>query len=91
VYPSRPKALFEEIAKAVDAEVIILGHTHIQMHIQVDGQIIINPGAVYGNASSDSVYDKPEITRHTCGVLSLPELSFDIYDIESGERVEIQR
>ena len=87
VYPSRPKALFEEIARAVDANVIILGHTHIPMCIEVDGTLILNPGAVYGNASSDSVYDRPQITRHTCAVLTLPELAFDVYDIATGEKV----
>jgi len=87
VYPSRPKALFQEIAKAVTAQVIILGHTHIPMYQYISETVIINVGAVYGNSSSESVYDVPKIDRHTCGVLHLPHVIFDLYDIVTGKLV----
>lgn len=87
VYPMRPMALFEEIANAVEANVIILGHTHMPMRIEVDGKLIINPGAVYGNVSTDSLYGKRETDQHTCGILSLPACNFDLYDINTGEKL----
>jgi putative phosphoesterase len=80
VYPARPMALFKEIADAVDAEVIVLGHTHQPMRVEVDGKVIVNPGSIYGNRGMD---------ERTCGVLTLPECSFEIYDIDSGIKLSL--
>lgn len=89
VYPSRPMALFEEIAQSVEAKVIMLGHTHMPMRIHVRDKLIINPGAIYGNASSDSIYRKREIEERTCGVLSLPDCQFEVYEIFTGCKLQV--
>ena len=80
VYPDRPRVLFELIAKAVDAHVIVLGHTHQPMDIRVDGKVILNPGSIYGNR------DRQE---RTCGVLSLPDCRFELYDIDTGQMLTV--
>jgi putative phosphoesterase len=77
-YPTRPIALFQMIADAVDAKVIIFGHTHHPMKTEIDGKLIINPGSIYGNRDRD---------ERTCGLLSLPDCHFELYDIETGERL----
>lgn len=76
VYPTRPVALFQLVAQAVSAQVIVLGHTHHPMRIDIDGKTILNPGSIYGNR------DRAE---RTCGILTLPQRQFDLYDIDMGE------
>lgn len=78
VYPTRPMVLFKEIADAVDADVIILGHTHQPMRVEVADKVIVNPGSIYGNRG---------MAERTCGVLSLPDCRFDIYDIDTGKNL----
>lgn len=80
VFPTRPTALFQMVAEAVEAEVIILGHTHHPMRIEVGQQVLINPGSIYGNR------DRAE---RTCGVLSLPDCQFDLYDIDTARQLTI--
>jgi putative phosphoesterase len=75
VYPTRPPVLFELVATAVEAQIIILGHTHHPMRIESAGKLLVNPGSIYGNR------DRRE---RTCGVLSLPDGDFQLYDIDSG-------
>ena len=78
VYPTRPLSLLQMVAKAVEANVIILGHTHHPMCITVEGKLMVNPGSIYGNR------DRPQ---RTCGVLTLPDCTFDIYDIDTGRQL----
>ena len=78
VYPTCPPSLLQMVARAVDADVMILGHTHHPMCITVEGKVMINPGSIYGNR------DRAE---RTCGVLSLPDCRFDIYDIDTGRQL----
>jgi putative phosphoesterase len=80
LYPSRPAVLFREIVKAVDGQVIILGHTHHPMYVQFEGKVIINPGSIYSNR------DRPE---RTGGVLSLPDCHFELYDVDTGTIVSM--
>lgn len=75
VYPTRPPSLLNLVARAVQAPLMIMGHTHHPMRIEVEGKIMINPGSIYGNR------DRPE---RTCGILTLPQATFEIYDIETG-------
>jgi putative phosphoesterase len=80
VYPTRPPSLLEMVATSVDAHVMIMGHTHHPMRIEVCGTVMVNPGSVYGNR------DRPE---RTCGILTLPETTFEIYDIDAGQRLAL--
>lgn len=81
VYRSRPLILFEQIASAVDADVIVMGHTHQPLCVQANDTLIVNPGVVYGNISSESIYDKRDTDERTCGVLTVPDGKFELYDI----------
>jgi putative phosphoesterase len=80
IYPERPKILFQEIARAVEAEIIIMGHTHHPMVVQVDGKLLINPGSISGNRNR---------TERTCGVLDLPYGKFQLYDIDNGRQLAV--
>lgn len=78
IYPTRPLVLFQEVAKSVDSDIIIMGHTHQPMRVEVDSKLLLNPGSVYGNR---------DMEQRTCGVLSLPDARFEIYDIDTGQKL----
>jgi putative phosphoesterase len=65
---------------SLKADVLIVGHTHVPMFIRVANGIVINPGSLY-------TFDSMRATSHTYGVLNLPELTFDLYDL-TVERME---
>lgn len=78
IHPDRPMVLFREVVNAVEARIIILGHSHHPMRVEVDDKIILNPGSVSENRN------RPE---RTCGVLSLPDCGFDLYDIDTNHKL----
>jgi putative phosphoesterase len=78
VYPTRPLSLLQMVARAVDADVMIMGHTHHPMCLTVESKLLINPGSIYGNR------DRRE---QTCGILSLPDCTFTLYDIDTGRQL----
>jgi putative phosphoesterase len=80
IHPTRPMILFDEVANSVEAKVIILGHTHYPMCVYVGDKVIVNPGSIYGNRDLDA---------RTCGVLSLPDGIFDLYDIDTGAKITL--
>jgi putative phosphoesterase len=75
-------ALFERIAADANADVVILGHTHIPMTVRVGNCLLVNPGCVY--------YGYPEY-RSTCAVLTLPECAFRVFDVNSGAETDLLR
>lgn len=46
VFPWSTDDFLREISKNVDSDVIVLGHTHIQMETEVAGKLFLNPGSV---------------------------------------------
>ena len=46
IYPNSPEERLREIAAKASADVIITGHTHLQMNRSVDGVTFVNPGSV---------------------------------------------
>jgi len=46
VFPWSSDSLFETLAEMVDAEVIVMGHTHVPMEKKASGKIFLNPGSV---------------------------------------------
>ncbi|MFW5692167.1 MAG: metallophosphoesterase family protein [Chloroflexota bacterium] len=66
--------LLNMMLETLQVDVLITGHTHVPMFIRVDQGCVVNPGSVYTFKSSRA-------SSHTYGVLHLPELSFDLYDV----------
>ena len=58
-----------------DADIIILGHTHIPLKLEFEGIMLVNPGAVSNQKLRDS---------HTCAILDIATSDFVVYDIASG-------
>lgn len=46
VFPDFPDNVFESFNEIVDADVVVMGHTHIPMERIVGGTIFLNPGSV---------------------------------------------
>ena len=46
IYPDSAESRLKEIAARAEAEVIVTGHTHLQMNRSVDGVTFVNPGSV---------------------------------------------
>jgi putative phosphoesterase len=59
---------------SLDADVLIVGHTHVPMYIRVANGVVINPGSLY-------TFNSMRTTSHTYGVLHIPTLDFDLYDL----------
>lgn len=59
---------------SLDADVLIVGHTHVPMYIRVANGVVINPGSLY-------TFNSMRTTSHTYGVLHLPSLDFNLYDL----------
>lgn len=82
IYRESTPALFRRIAREAEVDVVILGHTHRPMWIEVDGCTIINAGSTSAN------YDLP---YGTCGILILPERNFQVFNIETGDEIEVTK
>jgi len=46
VFPWSSDVLFKTFAEMIDADIVVLGHTHIPMEKKVSGKIFLNPGSV---------------------------------------------
>jgi len=83
VFPDSRTALFRRLDREYGGEtdVLILGHTHMPMVAQTSQLRILNAGSVYGVTMRDS---------QTCGVLHVPSLVFHVYDLNTGEPMDVQ-
>jgi predicted phosphodiesterase len=59
-----------------DADVLLLGHAHRPFAVRWHDLVLANPGSVRGQALRDS---------HTAGLLALPERSFELVHLSTGE------
>lgn len=80
VRPDDLPATFQQIVQVTQAQVVVLGHSHLPMHIHYADTLIINPGSVFANYRQ---------YPPTCGILHLPERTFQVFDILSGEPLEL--
>ncbi|MEW6366692.1 MAG: metallophosphoesterase family protein [Acidobacteriota bacterium] len=106
IYPNQEDAgdLREDLARA-DADVLIVGHTHLLFSIEGPAGLIVNPGALLRDASpvgynTTVLYDHTQrkMVRTPCrgaggtfGVLELPSKRFTVHLASDGSEVEIIR
>jgi predicted phosphodiesterase len=62
--------------EAVDADVVILGHTHVQMDERVGRVRVLNPGSV------GDPRDPRNGRRGSCGVLDVGSGEFTVHDFD---------
>lgn len=69
--------LLNMMLTSLRVEVLITGHTHVPLYARVKQGCVVNPGSIYTFKSVRS-------TSHTYGILHLPQLTFDLYDINAA-------
>ncbi|MDX1994229.1 MAG: metallophosphoesterase family protein [bacterium] len=74
--------LFERIAHEAEADVVLLGHTHRPMAVRVGITWVFNPGSVFNNRPPYLWNTRRE---HSCGLLSLPDCRFTVFNLHTGE------
>ncbi|RYE79850.1 MAG: hypothetical protein EOO74_03050, partial [Myxococcales bacterium] len=72
-----PKSL-KRALRGFEADVLLLGHTHIPMKIRHGDLWILNPGSVAGTRTRDS---------STCAVLELPSRALTVLSLADGSPV----
>lgn len=78
VYPESSRARMKRVIDEGDADIIILGHTHIPMSVQVGSAWIYNPGSVMVGRLDE---------KRTCAVLTLPGALYEVHDIDTRMRI----
>jgi putative phosphoesterase len=80
IYPDSPEERLKEIAAKASADVIITGHTHMQMRRDVDGVTFANPGSIGRPVDGDP--------KAEYAVLSFNPLTIEFrrvnYDVEAA-------
>lgn len=66
--------LLNMMLDSLGAKVLITGHTHTPLYVRVQNGCVINPGSLY-------TFHNVRSTSHTYGVLSLPQMSFELFDL----------
>jgi putative phosphoesterase len=74
--------LLNMMLESLGADVIITGHTHMPLYVRVKHGCVVNPGSLYTFCNVRS-------TSHTYGVLHLPEMAFELYDITQDRRLPV--
>jgi putative phosphoesterase len=83
---------YKHIARVADADVIIFGHTHTPTRAFFDETWFFNPGAVWGESSQKRVRLSQGdwlCPSRTCATLSLPGCEFSLFDVDTGNSIEI--
>lgn len=80
VYPESTTPLLRRVVREGKADVIMLGHTHRPMWIELEGCTICNPGSISQNYGLDT---------DTFGILSLPDRTFSLFDVQNGDQVQL--
>lgn len=68
--------LLNMMLTSLEADVLITGHTHVPLYRHVDQGCVVNPGSIY-------TFNSMRASSHSYGVLHLPAMAFDLYDVRS--------
>lgn len=71
------KTYLKMVLRSLRADVLVTGHTHLPLHVATEWGCLVNPGSLY-------TFKCARATSHSYGVLSLPDLSFRVYDANAG-------
>lgn len=61
------------VLNALDADILVTGHTHVPLFLRVEQGCLVNPGSLY-------TFESQRETSHTYGILTLPDMTFDLFD-----------
>jgi putative phosphoesterase len=80
IFPKTERHVFKRIVRDVDADIVILGHTHVPFRAWINNIWIFNPGSLCGTHCAGS---------RTCAILTLPNVTFEVFDIASRKTIEV--
>ncbi len=79
---SHPPAVLRRLLQDLDADLLVVGHTHKPMWYRCDRGLVINPG---------SVISAPVVsTSRTFALLDWDAMAVTFHDVESGAKVELE-
>ncbi len=67
---------------SLGVDVLITGHTHVPLYVRVKNGCVVNPGSLY-------TFHNVRSTSHSYGVLQLPDLTFDLFDISEERKLNV--
>ncbi len=73
--------LLSMMLDSLGVDVLITGHTHVPLYVRVKNGCVVNPGSLY-------TFSNVRSTSHTYGVLHLPDMTFDLYDITAERKLD---
>lgn len=68
------------VLRSLKVDVLVTGHTHLPLYMQVEEGVLVNPGSLYTFSSSRQ-------TSKTYAVLDLESLNFEVFDADSKDVV----
>lgn len=74
--------LLNMMLSSLSVDVLITGHTHVPLYARVQQGCVINPGSLY-------TFTNVRPTSHSYGVLSLPDLTFEVFDLDGQQQVSL--
>lgn len=80
VFPEQVPKRFKRAVRALELDLLLLGHTHRPMAVRLGALWIVNPGSVAGTRTRDS---------HTCAVVDLPTCEARFFDLDDGGEREV--
>ena len=81
IYANTARDVYDRMALEAQADVVVLGHTHEPMRVELGDLLVVNPGSVCDHGDAPG--------SRTCGILSLPDGAFDVYDLRTGTKTEL--
>jgi putative phosphoesterase len=70
--------LLNMMLSSLNTDVLITGHTHVPLYARVLQGCVINPGSLY-------TFSNVRPTSHSYGILRLPEMAFEVHDLNTQE------
>jgi putative phosphoesterase len=80
VFPDQIPKKFKRAIRTLECDLLLLGHTHQPMSVQLGSLWMVNPGSVSGSRTRDS---------HTCAVVDLPERAARFYSLDDGSEIQL--
>ncbi len=71
------------VLSSLKADILITGHTHLPLFMRVQQGCLLNAGSLY-------TFQSTRDTSHSYGVLSLPDITFTLYDTCSEQVLPLE-
>ncbi|GMV19762.1 MAG: hypothetical protein AMXMBFR56_79860 [Polyangiaceae bacterium] len=89
VMPDATAAEVDEVLRAAEADVLVVGHTHRAMELRLGDKLVLNPGALLRDPADG--WERQLPTPGTFGVLELPARKWTVFRARTWKPVEIVR